>query len=256
MKGFLLLLIGLCSVISSYADCAVHGLDVFPKQKNIKQNSLFILEGYAWSQEIILKLNTTYPIYLESGNEKIKLQVLEVCTGEFKLTQAILKPETDLKAGLEYTMRIDGDIPFDKELTRYNREIGEYEPVTYTVLAEKDLIAPVLEGQVKEVKKSFEMYGCGPSVNIIFSNPAKDDSELLVKTTVKSLKTGKKGIYYLQSDSDEINVGYGMCSGAFQFKEGDNYEVEFVFMDSAGNIADTKVDKIRFTKPKMELTYF
>jgi len=247
MKGFLLFIIGLFSVMSSYAKCGNNGLYVFPKGKNIKQNSIFILEGYADSQGVITKLNKEYPIYLQSGDKKVKLEVVETHKGQFELTQAILKPETELEAGLEYTLYIGGDEHIQNVLTRYNSL-----PITYTVLPEKDLTVPEVVGQSKVLRKEYIIAGCGPESFVAFSNPAKDDSELLVKTTVKSLNTGKKTTYYLQPTTDKIEVGFGMCSGAFRFNDGDNYEVEFVFMDSAGNIADTKVDKIKFTKPKVK----
>lgn len=245
---YLLLIIGVLRTISLYSDCSSSGLSVFPNGSTIKQNSIFILDGYGESQSVILNLNKKHNIYLKSGEKKIKLIVTEICVGQFYLTQAVLKPETQLEAGLEYTMNIDS-LPIYQSFKRYNNTTNLYEPVTFKVLAMKDKVKPLLSSRPVVLKKTLEHFGCGPSIHVVFSNPAKDISELIVKTTVKNLKTGKETTYYIIPDGKKIEVGHGMCSGAFNFDEGNNYEVEFSFLDSCGNITKWSGKRIKFTKP-------
>lgn len=249
MKQILTIIIGLLCSATVYADCAGTGLWVFPSGQTIKQNSIFVLDGYAESQNVILGLNKKHNIYLKSGNKKIKLLVTEICVGQFYLTQAVLKPETELEAGLEYTMHIDS-LPEYESFNKYNRTTHKYEPVTYKVVAEKDNEKPQLATKPKELKKTLVHYGCGPSIHVVFSNPAKDNSDIIVKTTVKDLKTGKETTYYIEPDGDQIKVGHGMCSGAFDFEENsNNYEVEFSLMDASGNLTAWTGERIKFTKP-------
>jgi hypothetical protein len=249
MKQILTIIIGLLCSVSVYADCEGTGLWVFPSGQTIKQNSIFVLDGYAESQNVILGLNKKHNIYLKSGNKKIRLLVTEICVGQFYLTQAVLKPETELDAGLEYTMHIDS-LPEYESFNKYNRITHKYETVTYKVVAEKDNEKPQLATKPKELKKTLVHYGCGPSINVVFSNPAKDNSDIIVKTTVKDLKTGKETTYYIEPDGDKIKVGHGMCSGAFDFEENsNNYEVEFSFMDASGNLTAWTGERIKFTKP-------
>lgn len=252
MKQLLTLLIGFFCTATVYADCAGTGLWVFPSGQTIKQNSIFVLDGYAESQNVILALNKKHKIYLKSGNKKIKLNVIEICVGQFFLTQAVLKPETELEAGLEYTMHID-NLPEYESFNRYNKTTRKYEPVTYKVIAEKDNEKPQLTAKPKELKKTLVHFGCGPSIHVVFSNPAKDSSEIIVKTTVKDLKTGEETTYYIQPDGDKIDVGHGMCAGAFEFEEqSNNYEVEFSFMDASGNLTAWAGERINFSKPTKE----
>ena len=248
MKQLLTILIGLFWTVSVYADCAGTGLWVFPSGQTIKQNSIFVLDGYAESQHVILGLNKKHNIYLKSGNKKIKLLVTEICVGQFYLTQAVLKPETELEAGLEYTIYIDS-LPEYESFNKYNRTTQKYEPVTYKVVAEKDNEKPQISAMPKELKKTLVHYGCGPSIHVVFSNPAKDNSDIIVKTTVKNIKTGKETTYYIEPDGDKIKVGHGMCSGAFDFDDSNNYEIEFSFMDSSGNLTAWTGERIKFTKP-------
>ncbi len=72
---------------------------------------------------------------------------------------------------------------------------------------------------------------------------------MLIKTTVKNLKTGKETTYYIQPEEGKINVGHDMCSGAFDFDDSENYEVGFSFMDASGNLTEWTGDRIKFTKP-------
>lgn len=248
MKHLLTLIIGLFSAVSVYAECASSGLWVFPNTQTINQNSIFVINGYAESQNIILALNKKHNIYLKSAQKKVRLLIVEICVGQFALTQAVLKPETELEPGLEYTMYID-NLPEYESLTRYNKTTHKYEVVTYNVVAEKDNEKPQLTSKPKELRKTLVEYGCGPSIHVVFSNPAKDKSDIIIRTTVKNLKTGKEATYYIDPDGNKINVGHDMCSGAFDFDESYNYEVEFSFMDAFGNFATWSGERIKFTKP-------
>ena len=82
--------------------------------------------------------------------------------------------------------------------------------MTFKVVAEKDNEKPQLSAKPKELKKTLVHYGCGPSIHVVFSNPAKDNSDIIVKTTVKDLKTGKETTYYIEPEGDKIKV---LCTG-------------------------------------------
>ncbi|WP_305535318.1 hypothetical protein [Sediminibacterium sp.] len=224
------------------------GLSIFPNSSSISKNQIFVIEGYALSQKTVLGLNDKYSIYLKSGNKQIKLIVTELCIGQFNLTQAILKPERILELSESYTLHIDS-LPKFERLHRINTLTKKYEPISFTVKNDVDTQNPRLNGNPFEIKKIFAQYGCGPSMHVVFSNPAKDQSPLLVKTTVKNLLTGHTVMYYLIPQDDQIKVGHDMCSGAFDYDESEYYEVSFTFMDSSGNSIKWNGPSIRFSKP-------
>jgi len=248
MKQFVFLIGFLFYTYSLYAECRENGLSAFPEERLIKQNSIFMLEGYAQSQKIISGLNTTHQIYLQSGNKKINLLVRKIYKGQFYLTQAILFPEIPLESGIEYTMHIDS-LPAYERLNRYNSETKHSETITYKVLSYADTIKPILISQPKEQLKRLVHYGCGPSIYVDFDFPVRDSSEVLIKTTVKNIQTGKETTYCIIPYSSKISVGHSMCSGAFTFDQGVNYEVEFSFMDASGNTTAWTGKRIAFTKP-------
>ena len=251
MRQFLTLLIGLFWTVSVYADCKGEGLYIFPSGKTIKQNFIFVLDGYARSQAIILELNKKYSIYLKSGDQKVNLLVKETFVGQFELTQAILTLEKALEAGLEYTLVID-NLPKTESLDRYNPKTKIYELIKFTVESGVDLEKPIITSIPKLVDKSYAQYGCGPAMSVNFSFPVKDNSEVIIKTVVKNVKSGIETTYCIVPQNKQIEVGHGMCSGAFIYDNSNEYEVSFSFMDASGNLTSWEGEGIKFTKPSVE----
>jgi hypothetical protein len=244
-----LLTLALCIFLSAkaYADCAGSGLNMFPYGETIRQNSIFILTGAYNSGDIIHDLNKKYKIYLKSGDKKIRLFVIEICIGQYFLTQAVLKPASELEAGKHYTVCIDGLFVESNAKTG-----GENKPIelrTYKVIAQRDINNPQLSSKPKETGKTLRHFGCGPDIHVDFSNPAKDQSEIVVRTTVKNLATRKETVFYLVPSGNRIEVGHNMCEGAFDFDESIHYEVGFSFMDASGNITLWRGERIKFTRP-------
>ncbi|MBS1561570.1 MAG: hypothetical protein JSS89_08185 [Bacteroidetes bacterium] len=252
MKTLLTIVLALmCGSTAAHSLCSGGGLRVFPHGSTIGSHPIFVLEGYAKSQKVITGLNKAYSIYLNSGKSKVRLMVRNVYIGQYRLTQALLYPEAELEVGQQYTLQIDS-LPHGEHLTRYNHAKDEYGPVTYNVVAANDDQSPILSSRPEEVGKTLENPGCGPVSSVAFSNPAIDESEVIVMTTVKNLSSGKETTYLILPDSNKIRVGHGMCSGAFTFDDTLEYEVEFTFMDAAGNITPWSGERIRFTKPTKE----
>ena len=237
------------SIYSIHAKCSRNGLSVFPSGNLLRPNSIIVIDGYAMSQEIVKGLEKKYPVYLKSKTKKINLKVKEILFGQFKKTQAVLVPEAMLTAGEEYTLIID-KLPEDESLDRWNKELQKSEPVVYKVLKNEDTIKPTFKTTPKEIRKSYKYFGCGPSVHVDFECQVIDSSEYLIKTTVRNIKLNYESTYYLESYTEAtISIGYGMCSGAFFFDEGDDYEVEFSIMDASGNFTPWTGERIKFTKP-------
>lgn len=248
LNVLLTILLSFLCATSAHAMCGSSRLTVFPSGQAIGRHPIFVLEGYANSQKVITGLNNQYAIYLQSGKIKVRLMVKDVYVGDFRLTQALLYPESVLTVGLEYTLHIDS-LPDSEHVHRLKRYVDS---VSYTVVPETDTQSPRLFSQPEVITKMLSYFGCGPATHVVFSNPAIDESEIIVKTTVRNVHSGKKTTYLVVPDSSKIFVGHGMCSGAFYFDSTDEYEVEFTFMDAAGNSTPWSTERIRFTKPTKE----
>ncbi len=221
-----------------FADCKQSYISVFPKSKTVHSNSLFFIEAYGTSESLIKQLNKKHQIYLKSGNKRINLIVIEILKGDKHISIAKLKPEKTLELGTTYQMAIDSlntNMTFD------------FSTVSYTVNQSADTKKPILISKPKYKSKTLVYYGCGPESFVNFQFKAKDSSELMIKTILKNLKTGKTQTYYVTPNNNEIKVGYGMCSGAFNLESGTDYHVQFNIIDASGNSSSGNNKVISFT---------
>ena len=232
------------------AKCAINGIYCLSKSSTLNKNGLIILEFYASSQSLISDLNKKYPIYLKSFYGKIQLNVIETLTGEMHLTQIVLKPTTELKVGEIYTLQIDNLPKYERRLGRYNSLSNKWESLTFNVNNSEDNDIPTLSSTPTEQKKSLVYYGCGPASWVFFNITGQDKSELFVRANVKNKMTGKVTTYILVIENGLSKVGHGMCSGAFHFDNGDNFEITFQLFDQSGN-KSALTNTIYFTRPKI-----
>jgi hypothetical protein len=249
MKKVIPILILLLTTVEGFSKCESSGLYFWPTKQTISQNSIFVIDGYATSQKIINGLGTTYKVFLKSDNQQIKLNVQEILVGQFRLTQAILKPEKTLSVGQVYELVIENLGDLENEVSKYNYTTGENEKIKWTVTSNNDTIPPIWTEKPIFKDGSYMQFGCGPDVFANFSFSASDNSEYLIKTTLKNKSTGIETTYYLNADDKEIAVGHEMCSGAFNFDGGDKFEVEFSLFDASGNLTKWTGERIEFKRP-------
>ncbi len=235
--------------VASFAKCAASSLSVWPAPGTIKQNPIFVLDGYAASMDVIVGLNKKYAVYLKSGNARIKLEVKETLLGQYRIAQAILVPIENLRAGKEYELCIDS-LPANEGVRMYDSQTYKPIKIKWKVIEGIDKEAPQWTAQPKYLDKAKHAFGCGPGIDVNFSYAANDSlANYIIKATVKDVATGEKAIYYINAAKDKITIGHGMCSGAFDFVDNKAYEVEFSLMDASGNISQWPTCPIAFTGP-------
>ena len=245
---FLLLTFGMKSV---FADCAGMGMQFFPSTKEISLNSLFIIQGYAFSQKTIDSFKGR-TIYLESENgELIELNLQEILKGQMQLTQAIFGPVSELKTNTTYVLKYSDQTENEgREMLQYNREKKEREKVYWKTTDKKALVTLNSNLNIEFEKTEVVHYGCGPSANAIFNVKNKSESEIWYKTEVIDLTTNNKKIFYIKEWNGKLNVGHGMCSGAFTYKNKSKYKVRFTPMNIDGKSLKT-TDWKTFESPFM-----
>ncbi len=248
MRSISLILIGLCTSTGVMAKCAGSGIYVLSDAKTLNKNGLIILEFYANSQQYVKGIGTTFPAVLISGKEKVVLNVIEVLQGEMMVTQVVLKPATELIAGNEYTLALQHLPNKDPGPARYSSLTNKWEALRFTVNTTLDNDIPVISTVPTLKKKTYAVYGCGPAKWVYFNLTGIDQSELFVRTTVKNKATGKSTTYILKLKEGQVQVGHGMCSGAFNFDNGNEFEITFQLFDQSGNKGSVS-NAISFEKP-------
>lgn len=240
MKKTILLFLLLINCLTVKAMCTASGIKVWPEQQYISTNSIFVIQGYAQSQELIRALNKKNKIYLKCNSEIIILKVLKIVEGQYSLTQAILKPEKKLVFGKTYELKIDNLGMFDKD---------DLQITKWTVNSENDTQKPEWNCKPSYLGLSYTSYGCGPAKSVDFCGKYKDNSPTLVYARVLDKNKKTTSDYFLTSESQLISLGHGMCSGAFSFDENTNYEVQFGLMDASGNENLELTEPITFSSP-------
>jgi hypothetical protein len=245
---FLLLILGIKSV---FAKCGMSGMQFFPEQKEISLNSMFIIQGYSFSQKTIDSFKDRI-IYLESENgELIELNLQETLKGQMELTQAIFCPVLELKPSTTYFLKYsDQTTNESREMLQYNSDKKEREKVYWKTTEKKSLTTLNSNLEIEFEKTEVIQYGCGPSANAIFNVKNKSESEIWYKTEVVDLNTNDKTIFYIKEWNGRLNVGHGMCSGAFTYKMKGKYKVRFTPMKIDGKSLKT-TDWKTFESPFM-----
>lgn len=228
MKKVLVLLFFTLAVNFSYADCAMSGMEFFPKNRNISLNSLFIIQGYSMSEETVESFRERAVYLVSESGELVLLTLQEIFKGQMSLTQAIFKPVRELKPNTKYFLKYSNETKREIiEMQQWNSESKQREKVYWQTSALKstDLISPSLK--IDYEKSEVFHYGCGPSSNAIFTVSNSNALEIWYKTEVIEIATNKKTTFYLTEWENKLNVGHGMCAGGFIFKDVGKYKVRF-----------------------------
>lgn len=244
-KIILLLLLLTFGIKTALADCKMNGMTFYPEQKEISLNSMFFIQGYSFSQKTINSFKER-TIYLESENgELIKLNLQEILKGQMSLTQAIFRPSKELKPNTTYFLKYSDQTENEgREMMQYNREKKKREKVYWKTTNKKNIKNLNSNLNIELAKTEVIHYGCGPSANAIFDVKNKFESEIWYKTEVVAINTNKKNIYYIKEWNGKLNVGHGMCSGAFTFNRKGKYKVRFTPMNTDGKSLKTTDWKI------------
>src|SRR5690554_1952337 len=164
MKKIILLLVLTFGFKTASAKCAISGMQFYPEQKEISLNSMFIIQGYSFSQKTINSFKER-AIYLESENgDLIKLNLQNILKGQMSLTQAIFKPSKELEPYTIYFLKYsDQTENEDRKMMQYNKEKKEREKVYWKTTDKKTLESLNSNLNVEFEKTEVVYYGCGPS---------------------------------------------------------------------------------------------
>ena len=246
MKKFLIVLLFFLNLKVAFGKCASGGLQFYPEQKEISMNSMFIIQGYAKSQESIIEFYKKKVYLISENGEQIELKLQKMFKGQKDLTQAIFKPEKELKANTKYFFKNPNDsIEF---YTQWNSEKKEMEKVHWITNNSKECEPINTNLNIEFIKTEVIQYGCGPSVNAIFNVKNSSGGEIWYKTEVTNLSNNRTNTYYIKDFDGKLNVGHGMCAGAFAFDRNSKYKVRFTPMNIDGKAINT-TDWIEFENP-------
>lgn len=229
MKYIVLLILCLGISNKSFADCSSNGIWAYATDDELNQNSIIIVEAYAFSRAIIDSLNISYFVYLESDEERVELETLEICKGMFYISQALFSLDGPLKNGQPYDLKIVNRQNKEQNiLKKWNSAKKQHEPYSWLAGPSQIRPKPKLNESIELVAKSVHWYGCGPAIYADFDLGIKDSSLTLVRTELFDIEKDESHVYFLAVAYDGVvRVGHGMCSGAFDFRDKAKYKIRF-----------------------------
>ncbi len=237
MKKLILILLLLLEVDLTFGICAYEGFEYYPKTKEISLNPMFIIQGYDYSQKVILSFKNQKVYLLSENGEEVVLNLQEILKGDYYLTQAIFKPAKELKSNTKYYLKYESLI---KDSTRWNSDMRDEWENLYWQTADKKTVPPLnpnLEITFKETE--YQEYGCGDASWAIFNLKNTWKEEIWCKTELIDKETNVKTVFYISAEKDKIRVGNDMCSGAFNFVPKRKYKVRFTPMNTDGKVLKT-----------------
>lgn len=240
MKSLRLLLLFIFAS-NSYASnlmCGFEGMHFYPEEKVISLNSMFIIEGYAASQETINSFKERR-IFLESEDGTlISLYLQEILVGRMQLTQAVLKPTSPLKPFTSYTLKYSDQTEAEtRQLTQYNRHTKKFDKLEWrtagpTYMNSSDGAAITFKYSSSDVVH----FGCGPAVHTFFSVNNVPSTEVWFRTEFIDVSNNQKTTFYLKASKGILGLGHGMCSGAFRYRGSGKYKARFIAVNTDGTV--------------------
>lgn len=228
--------------------CSSRGINAWPTTETALPNQQFMVQGYAIDEIVAARMGKTYHAYLQSEGERVDLEVVSIHVGQKWLTQAILKPKSLLKEGVEYELTVDG-LDEQQTIGRYDSKAGKYKPYRWKVVGKADDAAPKWFAPPKEHGKHYDMFGCGPALGVEFVVNADEMNDLRVLVQLRPQGGTEWTSYCIPVYKGLIDIGHGMCSGEFTLHEAKSFEAKFSLVDPAGNTTEWTESLIQFDRP-------
>lgn len=223
--AFLFLFIGVGSV---QADCAMSGMDFFPRQKEISLNPMFIVQGYSRSQKTIESFGSRKAYLKDAEGQITELQLVEVLKGRRGVSQALFKVSGTLLPDRRYTLHFEGETEAEAaEMQRNDPSTGKRERVYWQTGTVNEQPAPDPATKITYVSNKWQVFGCGDAANAIFKSKAGGKNEIWYKAELVENKTGEKTVFYIPSEEGKLRVGFDMCGGPFSYARKGTYKVRF-----------------------------
>jgi hypothetical protein len=230
MRSILVVIFSIFIVLPSFGKCG-HALVVYPESIEIDLNGKIILEGSGYGHycEIFDKLDSTYPIFIQSGEHKVRLIKEEVIKGQFLWSQAVFKMEEELIDGRVYELFVRNLSLEDHNFLNLTRRYGNGKRgmIKWQAKTSPNSKKTTSLNTIKHQESKVIQYGCGPSVETVFKLSTSNKNLQYLIAEILDENTGKTFKYYIIPENVFLTVGHGMCAGPFRFKNNNSYKIRF-----------------------------
>lgn len=227
----LLLVLALLLPPTVHAACPPDGVRLFPSPGAVvPTNSRFLLEGVGAYAERVAGLPGRV-LRLQTQGHEIEVKVQRGWTSALGRSTVILKPSEPLRAGLDYTLRLDDVLPLVKVINASGASLpgwrGGRGP---DVVRPRWLKQPsVIEGLYRRTPEGTERFAK------LRMPVAEDSSAYVVVTLSRRGEDMAPQHYFTQLQDGVALVGHDACGGGFTLEEGKSYRAKVEVIDAVGN---------------------
>lgn len=193
-----------------------------------------------------------HPPVLVRGEERVPLKI-EAIEDPYRIgTAVILSPVRWLRPDAEYTLA------FDRLSAKAVEELGASagwpaagHPVPrWHTARTPDWSPPVWTAKPVVWPGSYRLAGCGPMVSVPVVTRVSDDRPgVHIRATVWPADGSAPETLHIGITNLGINLGHGMCSGAFALEPTRRYRVQLEAVDTAGNHTPAPGDPLEIVWP-------
>lgn len=212
------------------ARCKSGNLTLRPVRGPQPTNLLVHLNGFARDVPLVRTIGARHP-RLESEGHVIPLQVVKTYVGEQRVALAVLKPQENLRRGVDYVFAAEGISEGDL-VTFYK---GSPTRTTLRAEAAADHDPPVWLSPPRPQDSSYVPMGCGPASFARVAIEAKDAGPMFVKVELERSSSPDRVRYLLPVAHGVVKIGHGMCGGAFDLEPKEKARVHLTLVDLAGH---------------------
>ena len=250
MRG-LLFAVALILVQGVLADCAGPMMWAYPRGNVLAQDQALLIEGYFMDHAVFMAHMRKGKAYLQTGDTRVPLRYVTGHKGQFHLSQAMFLPTSQLVEGRTYTLYID-DLPTSlPRPTRWDKDIYDRSPISWTVAAASDNRTVTTAREAKVTRSTLVHYGCGPATYVYVSLGSTIPTGTLCEVRLAH-EDGKRGSYILPVKDGLIAIGHGMCAGEFGLRPGERYTADLTLLRANGQALPESRRSVSFTGPTEE----
>ena len=216
------------------AKCAVGGDTVHPRTAHLPLNGRIVLTR-SWLLNADSEKTNLEALELRSDADRVPLRLVETNVGVGQV-QFVLSPVRALLASTRYTLRRKGDVGGEASAR------GPAAAFVWTTASAPDKSPPRWRRRPTVGDASYVRYGCGPAtrvkVNVAVDDVLTDpdaDAAVQVRVELYSHDGGSPLRYLIEPVNGVIEIGHGMCGGAFPLQPDERYSVVRTAVDAAGN---------------------
>jgi hypothetical protein len=184
-------------------------------------------------QQRVLERAIRKGVHFVSRGRRIPARFTRIGSDLRGLVSVRMAPALPLALGATYTVK----------LGKYTRSWRATQP---------DKVAPRWSSPPRVIKFLHEEFGCGPDTHFFVDSPIQDETAVSFDITLKTEDGAEQRSYLKHSSGQQLEIGRGMCGGAFDVRPHVRYRITLVPMDAAGNSGDPQTLDVFGRLPRFE----